>query len=149
MKNNIKAQHWILKWMDNNPNHTKEEALIALEKANYMSLKGALESKNSQYVDFSNPNADKITSGVTNRPMETKQTAVEYIVNVVNSCIAHDYIPNEIVKQAKAMEKEQIIQSIIDTIVGSNDIYDKEYPEIRHCAEKYYNENYGKENGKN
>jgi len=33
MKNNIKAQHWILKWMDDNPNHTKEEALIALQKA--------------------------------------------------------------------------------------------------------------------
>jgi len=49
--------------------------------ANYMSLKGALESKNSQYVDFSNPNADKITSGTTNKPMETKkQTAVELFI---------------------------------------------------------------------
>jgi len=40
--------------------------------------------------------------------MENKQTAVDYIVNVVNSCIAPDYIPNEIVNQAKEMEKEQI-----------------------------------------
>ena len=43
--------------------------------------------------------------------MINKQTAVDYIVNVVNSCIAPDYIPNEIVKQAKQMEKEQIIDS--------------------------------------
>jgi len=77
--------------------------------------------------------------------MENKQTAIDYIVNVVNSCIAPDYIPDEIIKQAKQMEKEQIIKSIIDTIVGSNDIYDKEYPEVRRCAEQYYNETYGKE----
>ena len=77
--------------------------------------------------------------------MENKQTAIDYIVNVVNSCIAPDYIPDEIIKQAKQMEKEQIIKSIIDTIVGSNDIYDKEYPEVRRCAEQYYNESYGKE----
>ena len=40
--------------------------------------------------------------------MEKKQTAVEYLVNVVNSCIAPDYIPKEIIQQAKQMEKEQI-----------------------------------------
>jgi predicted DNA binding protein len=33
--------------------------------ANYMSLKGALESKNTQYVDFSNPNANNIKSSST------------------------------------------------------------------------------------
>ena len=37
-----------------------------------------------------------------------KQTAVEWLVNVVQSCIAPDYIPKEIIEQAKAMEKEQI-----------------------------------------
>ena len=35
-----------------------------------------------------------------------KQTAVEWLVNVVQSCIAPDYIPKEIVEQAKEMEKE-------------------------------------------
>ena len=39
MENNIKAQHWILKWIDDNPNHTKEEALIALKKAKEMENK--------------------------------------------------------------------------------------------------------------
>jgi hypothetical protein len=37
-----------------------------------------------------------------------KQTAVEWLVNVVNSCIAPDYIPKEIIQQAKEMEKEQM-----------------------------------------
>ena len=40
------------------------------------------------------------------------------------------------------MEKEQIVRSIIDTIVGSNEIYDKEYPEVRKVAEHYYNETF-------
>ena len=28
-----------------------------------------MENKHTQYVDFSNPNADKITTGTTNKPM--------------------------------------------------------------------------------
>ena len=40
-----------------------------------------------------------------------KQTAVEWLVNVVQSCIAPDYIPKEIINQAKAMEKEQITKA--------------------------------------
>ena len=40
-----------------------------------------------------------------------KQTAVEWLVNVVQSCIVPDYIPKEIVEQAKEMEKEQIINA--------------------------------------
>ena len=56
--------------------------------------------------------------------MENKQTAIDYIVNVVNSCIAPDYIPNEIVNQAKQMEKEQMIkfaQIVIDNTCGDYD----------------------------
>ena len=66
--------------------------------------------------------------------METKQTAVDYIVNVVNSCIAPDYIPNEIIKQAKQIEKEQIMKAI--------EMY---YPHSgrTRVSEKYYNETYG------
>ena len=37
-----------------------------------------------------------------------KQSAVEWLVNVVQSCIAPNYIPKEIVKQAKEMEKQQM-----------------------------------------
>jgi hypothetical protein len=43
-----------------------------------------MENKHTQQVDFSNPNADKITSGTTNKPMETKkQTAVEWLVEQI------------------------------------------------------------------
>ena len=62
-----------------------------------------------------------------------KQTAVEWLVNVVQSCIAPDYIPKEIIEQAKEMEKEQIIdfgQEIINDI--AYDSQDKEY-----VADKY------------
>jgi hypothetical protein len=37
-----------------------------------------------------------------------KQTAVEWLVYVVQSNIAPNYIPKEIVEQAKEMEKQQI-----------------------------------------
>jgi hypothetical protein len=43
--------------------------------------------------------------------MEKTQTAVEWLVNVVQSCIAPNFIPKEIVEQAKEMEKEQIIHA--------------------------------------
>ena len=36
-----------------------------------------------------------------------KQTAVEWLVYVVQSNIAPNYIPKEIIKQAKEMEKKQ------------------------------------------
>ena len=72
--------------------------------------------------------------------METKQTAVDYIVNVVNSCIAPDYIPNEIVMQAKQMEKEQIEEAY--------DNGGEHYTEYGKAilGKDYYNETYGKEN---
>lgn len=43
--------------------------------------------------------------------MSNNQSSVEWLVNVVQSCIAPDYIPIEIVKQAKEMHKEEIIHS--------------------------------------
>lgn len=72
--------------------------------------------------------------------MSKKQTAVEWLVEQID--IKNPNWLKEEIDQAKAMEKEQMIQSIIDTIVGSNKIYDKEYPEIRQVAEKYYTETY-------
>jgi len=65
--------------------------------------------------------------------MINKQTAVDYIVNVVNSCIAPDYIPNEIVKQAKQMEKEQIIDSFDEGF---------KYDIHNGGGQQYYNETY-------
>ena len=56
-----------------------------------------------------------------------KQTAVEFLEQQIRYYIYDDDRLYDMFKQAKAMEKEQIIQAIIDTIVGSNKIYDKEY----------------------
>jgi Zn/Cd-binding protein ZinT len=79
MINNIKAQHWILKWMDNNPNHTKEEALIALEKAKQIEKCGTME--NSQdYKKYLSDNqieylAEKqISSNLVNLFQDEKDT---------------------------------------------------------------------------
>ena len=65
-----------------------------------------------------------------------KQTAVEWLVNVVQSCIATDYIPKEIVEQAKEMEKQQIKDA---NIVGVNcGLYGYR------SAEQYFNKTYKK-----
>ena len=68
-------------------------------------------------------------------------TAVEWLVNVVQSCIAPNFIPKEIVKQAKEMEKQQIIDAYTDGRFSGqtnwgygNDI----------TAEQYYNEKFEK-----
>ena len=71
--------------------------------------------------------------------MENKQTAVEWLVNVVQSCIAPDYIPKEIIQQAKAMEKEQIIDACN---LQRNDY--RGMPTYNKSGEQYYNETYGK-----
>lgn len=77
--------------------------------------------------------------------MENKQTAIDYIVNVVNSCIAPDYIPNEIVMQAKQMEKEQIINAFGEKRqfigFGDNDTFGL----TEKTGQEYYNETYGKD----
>ena len=61
-----------------------------------------------------------------------KQTAVEWLVYVVQSNIAPNYIPKEIVQQAKEMEKQQIIDAY--------ETGDKYKTEI--SGEKYYNEQF-------
>jgi hypothetical protein len=48
--------------------------------------------------------------------MENKQTAVEWLVNVVQSCIAPNFIPKEIIAQAKEMEKQQMIDFHIEVM---------------------------------
>jgi hypothetical protein len=63
-----------------------------------------------------------------------KQTAVDWLVNVVQSCIAPNYIPKEIIKQAKEMEKQQIKEA---NIVGVNcALYSYR------SAEQYFNKTY-------
>lgn len=74
--------------------------------------------------------------------MENKQTAVDYLVTIVQSCIAPNFIPVEIIEQAKQMEKEQIKDAF-------------KYGEmpvlfINFNAEDYYNKTYKQqENEKN
>jgi hypothetical protein len=51
--------------------------------------------------------------------MENKKTAVEWLVNVVQSCIAPDYIPKEIIEQAKEMEKQQLEEAYRTSIKDS------------------------------
>jgi hypothetical protein len=62
--------------------------------------------------------------------METKQTAVEWLVNVVQSCIAPNYIPKEIIEQALQMEREHIEDAFYEGVEGGS-------------GELYYKEKYG------
>jgi len=87
-----------------NKQETIEEA--KLRAANYMSLKGALEPKdvvlgyktsldaqmlNSQQVDFSNPNADKITSTstISNKQETIEEAGVAYSKTVNENYTSH------------------------------------------------------------
>jgi len=72
--------------------------------------------------------------------MEKKQSSIDWLVNVVQSCIAPNYIPQEIIEQAKAMHKEEI-----------EDAYCKAGLDIAHndsikesgLAQEYYIETFG------
>ena len=75
--------------------------------------------------------------------MEKKQSSIDWLVNVVQSCIAPNYIPQEIIEQAKAMHKEEIRVAYMD---GA-------FEKIRHLDGKefimptdYYNETFGGDN---
>ena len=71
--------------------------------------------------------------------METKQTAVEWLVNQLEEHYVFQDIKNTVVfDQAKAMEKEQIVDGVF---AGYN--YDG--ARLEEHSEQYYNETYGKE----
>ncbi len=78
-----------------------------------------------------------------------KQTAVQWLVNELNQKI--DFIPmdkwdmiRDIVQQAKAMEKEQMIQSFRKgAVVNEPEYYTWIEAAYRKQAEKYYNKTYG------
>ena len=63
-----------------------------------------------------------------------KQTAVEWLVYVVQSNIAPNYIPKEIVKQAKEMEREQIIDFGYDI---ADDLACGKYRDKKAMEERY------------
>jgi len=67
-----------------------------------------------------------------------KQSAVEWLVNVVQSCIAPNFIPKEIVKQAKEMEKQQMIDAYAEGMGHYGDANSTS------AGEQYYNETFKK-----
>ena len=67
----------------------------------------------------------------------SKQTAVEWLVEQVNAdCLNSTFIRKELIDQAKAMEKEQIEDALVD---GRTQYRDKNIV----SAEQYYNQTFG------
>ena len=73
----------------------------------------------------------------------SKQTAVEWLIKQLNEKI--DFIPmrkwdeiRDMVQQAKAMEKEQIIDAYVDVGIDDN----PNLPFLKMIAEEYYNKRY-------
>ena len=72
--------------------------------------------------------------------MENKQTALDWLVIQVNSdCLNSTFIRKELIDQAKAMEKEQIVESYEQAYINMNMAF-----RGADRAEQYYNETYGK-----
>ena len=73
----------------------------------------------------------------TNENQESKQTAVDWLIGQLNKPGFAQVVTDEEIKQAKEMEKEQIINSYYegDWMEGRASLDD---------AEQYYNETYGK-----
>lgn len=100
-----------------------------------------METKHTQQVDFSNPNADKINSGTTVKQMETKQTAVDWLWDILTTSF-WEYKTfeeqKEIIEKAKQMEKDQTFDYIKENYVnGENSLkFHKEE------FEKYYNKKF-------
>jgi hypothetical protein len=67
------------------------------------------------------------------------KTAVEWLVYVVQSNIAPNYIPKEIVEQAKEMEKEQIKNAWLNSLTKGD----------YNSADEYYNQTYKQVTNKN
>ena len=90
-----------------------------------------------QLVDFSNPNADKIKSASTSKPMQNKQTAVEWLYDQIWKTSISNW--HELLNHAKQMEKQQIIEARHN---GVSDAISKGYT-MSH--EDYYNKIYKSE----
>ena len=69
----------------------------------------------------------------------SKQTPVDWLVNVVQSCIAPNYIPKEIIEQALQMEREQMEKAVSNAISKADIIDNRGYFNF----DKWYNETYG------
>jgi hypothetical protein len=67
----------------------------------------------------------------------SKQTAVEWLEKEISTKLGNNDLLDDLYKQAKAMEKEQIIEAISK----GWDYY--EDGKVRWMGEQYYNETYG------
>jgi hypothetical protein len=63
-----------------------------------------------------------------------KQTAIEWLVEQINSdCLNSTFVRNELIEQAKAMEKEQMLDIYInhnqynDNFLGFDDYYNETF----------------------
>jgi hypothetical protein len=73
----------------------------------------------------------------------TNQTAVEWLVQQVNlDCLNSSFIRIELVRQAKEMEKQQIIDAFNNGEFFPSDYYHTNNPSVD-GSETYYNEIYG------
>ena len=106
----------------------------------------------TQQVDFSNPNADKTTSGTTNKPLENRKTAMQQLLaqlkdervnlpmliewdrcyRAIEMLIQNTYLP---------VEKNQIMCAYVEGC--SDSILDEKTDKAR--AEDYYNETFKKD----
>lgn len=94
-----------------------------------------------QLVDFSNPNADKIKSASTAKPMQNKQTAVEWLASKLGEHIIWEEKIIDLVEQAKQMEWQQIRDAYGQgTADEAGEIID-----ATKSAEQYYNKKYKSE----
>jgi hypothetical protein len=96
--------------------------------------------KHLQVVDFSNPNADKITSGSTKAMTNNKQqTAVDFYREHIHALSidgkTHFTTTKQVYEEAKEMEKEQIKNA-------HNEGYGSGYMDDSKSPEQYYNETY-------
>jgi hypothetical protein len=110
-----------------------------------------MENKHTQQVDFSNPNADKITSGIANKPVLNKQTAIQQLIDEIVEHFTYDnYLTddNKITLETirlrclskLSIEKEQILDFARNAIAKTiNEDIQNPFN-----LEQYYNETYGK-----
>ena len=95
-----------------------------------------MENKHIQQIDFSNQNADKITSGTTNKPVENKKTSMQELFD--NLQAIDIIVPNGVKKIFLEKEKEQIKDAYKEGCFDN--ILDEKTDKVR--AEYYYNETY-------
>lgn len=113
-----------------------------------------IQGKAMQIVDMSNPNADKITSAsTTNAVISNKQdmTAVEWLYDHLFPSKLDGFSDeewskiDEAFKQARQMEKKQIIKASEDTYKNTCEYYRNGAMDNDAIlfGEQYYNETYG------